>query len=184
MSIFRMSIKKTVLVTLLIVATTVNVAFASVSSIWSARTDRPYYYIGGDRISLGVIRFDTNNWRDTDYISRRVVEAPKMNFLWDDKWYYEILPDSTNELLVLFWKNHDTKGQGWLAIKNTPDTWFYRTNGSSWRGLKDGQKVNEYWKRFGTRNTGDAGGSLSIDVRNPENRDGWTANHIQVSFGK
>jgi hypothetical protein len=47
-------------------------ASADVSKIWSAKTSRDYYYIGGDRISLGVLRFNTNDWRDTDYITRQV----------------------------------------------------------------------------------------------------------------
>lgn len=166
---------------MVLLSTTAN---ADVDKIWSARTNREYYYIGGDRISLGVLRFNTSNWRDVGYISKKVMSAPKMNFKWDDKWYYETLPDSTNEVLVLFFKNHDANTHGWLAIKNTPDTWFYRTNGKGWKGIKNGQVVNEYWKGYGTSNTGDATGSLSIDVRNPENKGGWSANDIQIGFGK
>lgn len=156
----------------------------SETSIWTAETDREYYYIGGNRVSLGVIRFRTNDWRNEDYITQKVIAAPKMNFLWDELWYFEKLPDSTNELLVLFWKDHDADLHGWVAIRNTPNTWFYRTNYHDWNGLDNGGKVNKYWKRFGSRNTGDATGSLSIDVKNPKNDGGWTGNHILVSFGK
>lgn len=154
--------------------------------IWAAKTNRDYYSIGGDRISLGVMKLTVDDWRDKDNIDYQVSRAPKMNFLWDDKWYYETLPDSKNELLVLFWKNHDANKHGWLAIKNTPDTWYYTTDlrNHSWKGIKNDEKINMYWEGFGTRNTGDAGGSLSIDVKNPENKDGWTPNDIWVGFGK
>lgn len=158
----------------------------TINHISSAKISREYYHIGGDRISLGVIRFNTDNWKDKNYIDKQVGLAPKMNFNWDDKWYFEKLPDSTNELLVLFWKNHDANVYGWLAIKNTPDSWYYTSNqeNHSWLKIKNDQKVNAYWKGFGTRNTGDAGGSLSIDIKNPKNEGSWTSNHIWIGFGK
>lgn len=152
---------------------------ASRPSIETSRTSRQYYYIGGDRISLGVIRFDPHNWRTAD-INKKVSNAPKMNYEWDDKWYHEYLPDSINRVLVLFWKNHDRKDQGWVAIKNTPDAWFYRKNYESWKRIGDGKKVVTFWKRFGYRDTDDIStGSLSIDIRNPRGR----GDIIHVSFG-
>ena len=81
-------------------------ASAEVPHIGSGETNRDYYYIGGDRVSLGVLRFKTEFWIDVSTIDREVNNARKMNFNWDDKWYYETLPDNTDELLVLFWKNH------------------------------------------------------------------------------
>ncbi|MCI5133523.1 MAG: hypothetical protein D3920_00320 [Candidatus Electrothrix sp. AW2] len=148
-------------------------------SINTNKTSRQYYHIGGDRISLGVIRFNADNWRTVD-INKKVSNAPKMNYEWDDQWYHEYLPDSTNEILVLFWKNHDRHNQGWVAIKNTPDAWFYKKNSRSWKRIGDGKKVVSFWKPFGTKDTGNRStGSLSIDIRNPRGR----GDIIHVSFG-
>lgn len=150
-------------------------------SIETSKKSTPYYYIGreGNRISLGVIRFKARDWRTAD-ISKRVRNAPKMNYEWDDKWYHEYLPDSNNEILVLFWKDHKRKDQGWVAIKNNPDAWWYRKNYGSWTRIGDGKKVVTFWKRFGYRDTGNKDtGSLSIDIRNPRGR----GDIIHVSFG-
>jgi hypothetical protein len=158
----------------------------SFSSIWSAKTSREYYYIAGDRISLGVIQIKADDWRDTNYINRQVANAPKMNYLWDDRWYYATLPDSSSDVLVLFWKNHDTNKQGWVLIKNTPDVWYYMINSGNAQTLKgEGDpkgKVNLFWNEFGTVNNGQ--GSLSIDIMNPKNEGDMTANDILVGFGK
>ncbi len=40
-----------------------NIAIAADPAIWTSKVSRDYYYIGGDRISLGVIQFNARNWR-------------------------------------------------------------------------------------------------------------------------
>ena len=161
-----------------------NIAIAADSSIWKSKIDRNYYYIGGDRISLGVIQFNAHNWR-THNITREVSRAPKMNYDWNDKWYYAYLPDSTNKIVTLFWKNHDRKTLGWVAIKNTPDAWYYKKNKNNWRKIGDGKKVVNFWKAFGNKDEGNRStGSLSIDIQNYKNKkNSHGENKIRVSFG-
>ncbi len=118
--------------------------------------------------------------RIQDNITREVSRAAKMSYNWNDKWYYAYLPDSKNKIVVLFWKNHDRNTLGWVAIKNNPESWYYRSNYSKWKRLGDGKKKVTFWKSFGYRDTGHRStGSLSIDIKNYRGRE----NKIRVSFG-
>ena len=161
-----------------------NIAIAGDPSIWVSKISKPYHFTeGGEKVSLGVIQFNARNWR-THNISREVSKVPNMNFAWDDKWYHAYLPDSTNRVLVLFWKSHDKHTQGWVAIKNTPDAWYYKKNGNKWRRIADGRKVVNFWKAFGYKDTGSKHtGSLSVDIQNYKNRNRHGENIIRLSFG-
>jgi len=162
------------------------VLFCLFSSILIADTipiptvKRSYYYIGGDRISLGVKIFHLYDWKKAS-IKKKVINTRKTNYSWDDKWYNIELSDSNNDVLVLFWKNHDNNKIGWVAIKNTPDAWFYKKDYSKqWKRIGDGKKIVTFWEVFGRKDTGNKStGSLSIDIRNPKGR----GDIIQVGFG-
>lgn len=153
----------------------------------AAESQREYYSMSGDRVLLGVLRITVDDWRDKREIDRQVQESGDMNYLWDDQWYFETMSDSRNDLLVLFWRNIDLGRVGWVAIKNTPNTWFYTSDrrNADWTGIENGEKVNIHWPRYyGSCNTNGPDGCLSIDIKNPENTDGYTSDDILVSFGK
>jgi hypothetical protein len=95
--------------------------------------------------------------------------------LWDDNWYYWTLPDNRNKYLLLVWKNLNSGEYGYTFIQNTPETWWYKTNNSGFRSIPNGEQRKLTWSTNGTK--------IDIDIKNPENSNGWTANDIWYSFG-
>ena len=161
-----------------------NIAIAADPPISNSKINKEFHETGGGkRFSLGVIKFNANDWRNHN-IDQEVLNAPKMNYAWDDKWYYAHLPDSRNKIVVFFWKSLDRNISGWVAVKNNPNSWYYRKNGQSWRKIGDGKKIVNFWRYFGYKDTGNRHtGSLSIDIKNYKNRGGRGEDVIRVSFG-
>jgi hypothetical protein len=95
--------------------------------------------------------------------------------VWDDKWYWYYVPPDRTRNLMLAWKNIDAGKAGFVLIKNTPTLWLIYTSSGGPFVVPNGERFKVPWTVNGRL--------IEIDVRNPKNEGGWTANDIWVSFG-
>ncbi len=133
------------------------------------------YNIGDEQIKFVASIVDTNNDNSLKRIASSVPTRCDDTHVWDDKWYYWTLPDNRNKYLLLTWKNITTGEYGYAFIHNTPQNWWYKTNESGYATIANNQQKKLTWSSNGHR--------IDIDIKNPENRNGWTANDIWYSFG-
>jgi hypothetical protein len=132
------------------------------------------YPIGDERIKFVAQLVYTNNDNQLHRIASNI-SGCNGTHIWDDKWYYWVLPDNQPKFLLVSWKNLTKGNFGYTLIHNTPTTWWYKTNDSGYKSIANGQQKKLTWWVNGHR--------VDIDIKNPYNRNGWNANHIWYSFG-
>ncbi len=132
------------------------------------------YNIGDEKIKFAAQLVYTNNDDQLRQLASSVAGCNGTH-IWDDKWYYWVLPDNQPKFLLLSWKNLSTGNFGYALIHNTPSTWWYKTNSSGYQSIANGAQKKLTWWVNGYR--------VDIDIKNPLNRSGWTPNHIWYSFG-
>lgn len=133
------------------------------------------YNVGNERVKFVAQEVYTNVDGDLKRIAQSVSSACNAAHVWDDKWYYWRLPDNRAKYLLLVWKNLNSGEYGYAFIQNTPQDWWYKTNSRGFATVPNGQQKKITWSTNGYR--------IDIDLKNPENRNGWTANDIWYSFG-
>lgn len=133
------------------------------------------YTLSTERVVFKVLFVTSDNRSDWDAKAQEVGDTCDGTRRWDDQWYYYTLPDDKTKNLMLLWRNIDRHEWGYVVVKNTPSVWLvYDNKGGPWTP-KNGEQVKRTWHSDGKR--------IDIDVKNPENENGWTANDIWVSFG-
>ena len=133
------------------------------------------YTMSTERVVFKRFFISSDSRSDWDAQARSVADTCDGTRVWDDKWYYYTLPDNETKNLMLLWRNIDRHEYGYVVIKNTPTLWLVYTNsGGPWTP-GNGQQIKRTWTTDGKR--------IDIDVLNPKNESGWTANDIWVSFG-
>ncbi|HEY9854150.1 MAG TPA: hypothetical protein V6D05_00345 [Stenomitos sp.] len=133
------------------------------------------YTLSTERVVFKVFFINSDNRSDWDAKASSVGDTCDGTRRWDDQWYYYTLPDNQTRNLMLLWRNIDRREYGYVVIKNTPSLWLvYSNSGGPWTP-SNGQQIKRTWTSDGKR--------IDIDVLNPKNEGGWTANDIWVSFG-
>ncbi len=97
--------------------------------------------------------------------------------VWDDKWYLRTLPVSGDEYVLLFCHEWLSGRTEWAAIKNTPSKWLVLGSDGKIRTPGNGQNV-KFGYKFTTANE-----VVDIDIHNPDNKNGYSANDILYGFG-
>ncbi|MFM6079636.1 MAG: hypothetical protein ACKPCI_14200, partial [Dolichospermum sp.] len=133
------------------------------------------YNVGDEQVKFVSIIVDTNNDDSLRNIANSVSSACDVTDTWDDKWYYWTLPDNRNKYLLLIWKNLSSSEYGYAFIQNTPEAWWYKTNSGGFQSIPNGEQRKLNWSTNGHR--------IDIDLKNPKNSNGWTANDVWYSFG-
>jgi hypothetical protein len=135
------------------------------------------YPLSTERAIFKLFRVKSDDRNEWIRMAEGVADVCEGTRAWDDKWYYYTLPDDKVDNLLLVWRNIDSHAYGYVAIKNTPNLWLVYSNtgnGGPWH-IKNDEQLKFSWTTDGRR--------IDIDVKNPRNVDGWTANDIMVSFG-
>lgn len=133
------------------------------------------YTLSTERVVFKVLWVESDNRSDWKAKAETVTNACDGTRVWDDKWYwYFVPPDKTRNLMLVF-RNIDTNEYGYVVVKNTPTVWLVYDNRGGPTVLANDRQFKKTWTLNGRR--------IDIDVKNPNNTGGWTANDIWVSFG-
>ena len=133
------------------------------------------YPLTTERVVFKVYHVKSDYREDWDAQAKKVPETCDGTRVWHDKWYWYYLPPKEVDNLMLVWRNIDRHEYGYVVVKNTPTVWLvYDNKGGPWTPGND-QQIKRTWHTDGRR--------IDIDVKNPKNESGWTANDIWVSFG-
>lgn len=134
------------------------------------------YKIGDERVKFVARVVTTTSDLDLNDILSSLPKRCDSTHVWDDQWYYYTLPDNRPKYLLLMWKNINNGEGGWVFVQNTPTRWWYKKNGSSgYQTIRNGESSKVTWWSNGSK--------IDIDLNNPKNSGGWTANDIWYSFG-
>jgi hypothetical protein len=133
------------------------------------------YNVGDEKVKFVSQIVYTNFDSELKQIASSVSAICDGTDVWDDKWYFWTLPDNRAKYLLLTWKNLNSGEYGYAFIQNTPQTWWYKTNSSGFQSIPNGVQRKQTWSTNGTK--------IDIDLKNPKNSNGWTANDIWYSFG-
>ncbi len=133
------------------------------------------YNVGDEQVKFIYQKVDTLDPNVLNRLANSIPNVCNGSYAWDDKWYWESLPDNRNKYIFLMWKNIKNGEYGWLVIQNTPSTWNWYTNDGRRGIVPNGEQAKRTWWTNGYR--------IDIDVRNPPNQGPWTANDIWYGFG-
>ncbi|MEP0910886.1 hypothetical protein NDI45_08150 [Leptolyngbya sp. GB1-A1] len=133
------------------------------------------YRVGDEQVKFFYQKIDTLNVDALNQIANSVSNQCDRSYIWDDKWYWESLPDDRARYVFLLWKNISANQYGWVVVQNTPSTWNWYTNDGRSGIIPDGQQVKRTWWTNGHR--------IDIDLMNPRNTRDWTRNDFWYGFG-
>jgi hypothetical protein len=145
---------------------------------YPAEHETGYYSVGDERVKFFFATVEPHDWQSKGELAELV--KPLLNrkaktHVWDDEWYWTSLPSNRNKVVLLVWWNYDAHELGWVAIKNTLEQWYVRSNDSPWTTVRGGRTQTYSWHTNGRK--------IDIDLKNPLNRHGWTEDDIWYSFG-
>ena len=137
---------------------------------------KPFIQHGMNEIKFYMGFYVPNNWENELEINNQArVMASRYNqcHVAGGNWRWEILPEDSRFVLILTWFNKSNGQSGWCAIKNTDDYWYVASDSNGWSIMRS-VIVPFQWNSNGT--------IITIQLRNPNNENGWTEHDIWYLF--
>lgn len=139
----------------------------------------PFYAVGPNQIVFSMGFAFPNNWKnelEINNIAEGMVKHSNRCHI-ARAWRWEILPKSSQAVLILAWYNQKNGQYGWSAVKNTDAHWYVASNYQSWITQRDFTTSENMWFHWVTNAT-----KIDIMIRNPKNENGWKSDDIWYQF--